>query len=69
MESEKCRITPAMFAAAVGMDAQAVRVGMQQGKLDLGIAYKPTDRNYTYVIFPEKVRAIVGDKQMEAWGY
>jgi len=58
-----------MFAEAVGMDAQAVRVGMQQGKLDLGMAYKPTGRNYNYILFPEKVRAIVGDKQMEAWGY
>ena len=69
MKNEKERITPAMVGAALGMDAQAVRVGMQQGKLDFGLAYKPTGRNYTYVFFPEKLRAVVGDKQMEAWGY
>lgn len=69
MKAAKGRITPEMFGSAVGMDAQAVRVSMQKGYLDIGLAYKPSGRNYTYVIYPEKARAIVGDKQMEAWGY
>lgn len=63
------KITPAMVAEALGLQTQAIRVGLQQGKLDFGLAMKPTGRQYIYIIYPEKIRAIVGDKIMEEWGY
>ena len=63
------KITPAMVGEALGMPVQAIRVGLQQEKLDFGVALKPTGRQYTYIIYPEKIRALVGEKQMEEWGY
>ena len=63
------KITPAMVAEKLGYTAQAIRVAMQQQKMDLGTAYKPTGREYVYRIYPEKARAILGDKIMEEWGY
>lgn len=63
------KITPAMVGEALGYTAQAIRVAMQQQKLDLGTAYKPTGREYVYIIYPEKVRAIVGETKMREWGY
>jgi hypothetical protein len=63
------RIKPEMIGEALGLKAQAVRVAMQQGKLDLGVAYKPTGREYVYIIYPEKARAIVGETKMREWGF
>lgn len=63
------RITPAMMAEAMGIPAQAVRMGLQQGVLNFGIAMQQTGRKYTYVIFPEKAREIVGAEKLKEWGY
>lgn len=63
------RITVAMMAEAMGVQAQAIRLGLQLGKLDFGIAMQQTTKKYSYIIYPEKAREIVGDKQMAEWGY
>ena len=63
------RITPEMVAEAIVYTAQAIRVAMQQEKMDLGVAYKPTGRKWVYRIYPEKVKAIVGETKMKEWGY
>lgn len=63
------RITPAMVGEALGLPTQAIRVGMQVGALDFGQVTNPSGNRYNYIIFPEKIRAVVGDKQMEKWGY
>ena len=56
------RITPAMAGKALGVPAQAVRVGLQQGKLNIGTAFKQTGDQYTYVIYPEALKALVGEQ-------
>ena len=63
------RITVAMMAEAMGVQPQAIRLGLQLGKLDFGVAMQQTTKKYSYMIFPEKARQIVGDKIMEEWGY
>lgn len=55
------RITPEMMGKAMGVPTQAIRVGLQQGKLNFGVAYKQTGNQYTYVIYPEAARATIGD--------
>lgn len=57
------RITPEMMGEAMGVPAQAIRVGLQLGKLPFGTAYKQQEDKgrYTYVIFPEAARATLGD--------
>lgn len=61
------RITPEMMGQAMGVPAQAIRVGLQQGKLNFGTAYKQTGNQYTYVIYPEAAREVVGDKIFNSW--
>ena len=56
------RITPEMMAKAMGVPAQAIRAGLQQDKLNFGTAYKQTGTQYTYVIYPEKARQVLGDE-------
>ena len=63
------RITPAMMAEALGVPVQAIRVGLQQNKLDFGAALQPSGSKYTYVIYPEKARAIVGSEKLKEWGF
>lgn len=57
---ETKKITPAMVGQALGVSAQAVRVGLQQGALKFGKAYK-NGGQYKYVIYPEAVRQVIGD--------
>lgn len=63
------KITVAMMAEAMGVQPQAIRLGLQLKKLDFGVAMQQTTKKYSYIIFPEKAREIVGDKQMAEWGY
>lgn len=57
------RITPEMMGQALGVPTQAVRVGLQQGKLHFGAAYKQDEEGcrYTYVIYPGLARQMLGD--------
>lgn len=56
------RITPEMVGRALGVPAQAIRVGLQQNKLPFGTAYKQTEggKRYTYVFYPEAVKQTIG---------
>lgn len=63
------RITPAMMAEAMGVPTQAIRLGLQCGHLTFGVAMHQTTKKYTYIIYPEKAREIVGDEKMAEWGY
>lgn len=61
---EECKlkkITPKMVGEAMGVNPQAIRVGMQKGVLDLGDCFKQSGNNYTYVIYPEKARKYMGN--------
>ena len=42
-----------------------IRIGLQQGIFDFGVAFKrsPTSKQYTYVIFPAKVQEYVKGKE------
>lgn len=63
------KITPAMMAEAIGVPVQAVRIGLQQGKFNFGVAIQQSGRKYTYIIFPEKAREVVGAEKLKEWGY
>ena len=63
------KITPAMMAEAMGTTAQTVRAGLQQGVFNFGAAMQQSGRKYTYVIFPEKAREVVGAEKLREWGY
>lgn len=63
------KISPAMMAEAMGVPVQAIRLGLQQGVLNFGIAMQQSGRKYTYIIFPEKAREIVGAEKLREWGY
>lgn len=64
------RITPEMMAEALGIPTQTVRIGLQREAFDFGKAFKQSGKyQYTYVIYPEKARAILGDKILAEWGY
>ena len=63
------KISPAMMAEALGVPTQAIRVGLQQNKLDFGAAIQPSGKKYTYIIYPEKARAYVGDEKLKEWGF
>lgn len=49
-------------AALLKVDPLTIRVGLQQGYFPFGVAFKrkPENKNYCYVIFPEKVREYIG---------
>lgn len=63
------RITPAMIAEAMGVPVQAIRVGLQQGVFNFGIAMQQNGKKYSYIIYPEKAREIVGAEKLKEWGY
>lgn len=44
---------------------QFVRVGLQRGAFEFGTAFKKNDRSrtYSYVIYPEKLIAVVGENR------
>lgn len=63
------KISPAMMAEALGVPVQAIRVGLQQNKLDFGVAIQPSGKKYTYIIYPEKARTYVGSEKLKEWGF
>lgn len=63
------RITPAMMAEAMSVPVQAIRIGLQTGRLNFGAALQPSGGKYTYVIFPEKAREVVGAEKLKEWGF
>lgn len=48
-------------AEMLGTTEATIRIGLQQGVFPFGVAYKtkPTNKNYVYVIFPEKVKEYI----------
>lgn len=52
-------------ATLLGVSESTIRLGLQQGVFDFGVAFKrsPTSRQYTYVIFPAKVQEYVKGKE------
>lgn len=42
-------------AKTVGMNAQTLRLALQQGLLPFGIATKTSEHRYTYTIFEERL--------------
>lgn len=60
------KIKIADVAKALGVSPETVRIGLQMGVYDFGVAFKkPNRRNYTYTLFPEKVKEICGDLRNE----
>lgn len=52
-------------AKLLGTTEQTVRVGLQQGVFPFGVAFKTkkANKNYTYVIYPEKVKQYAGEQK------
>ena len=52
-------------AKMIGCSELTVRVGLQQGVFPFGTAFKTKESNksYVYVIYAEKVREYIGEKQ------
>ena len=44
-----------------------IRIGLQKGVFDFGVAFKrrADSKNYTYIIYPEKLREYCGVKEDE----
>lgn len=49
-------------AALLGTTEQTIRVGLQQGVFPFGVAFKrkQSNKNYKYVIYPQKLKEYVG---------
>lgn len=49
-------------AKLLGKSPLTIRVGLQQGIFPFGVALKTREdrKNYTYIIYPEKVREFIG---------
>lgn len=56
------RMTINECAKLTGLSPLTIRVGLQQGALPFGAAFKTqeSNHNYTYVIYPEKVKEYFG---------
>lgn len=54
------KIYPADVAPLLGRSAQAVRVQMQRGILDIGVCTKGPSGRYSYVVLPEKLFRATG---------
>ena len=54
-------------AAALGVSAQTVRVGLQKGLFPFGVAFKIKDenKNYAYVIYPKKFKEFCEEVEYE----
>lgn len=59
---EKIRVKD--VAEMLGTTEMTIRLGLQQGMFPFGVAYKTKDsnKNYTYVIFPAKVKEYLADQ-------
>lgn len=49
-------------AKMLNVSEATIRIGLQQGIFDFGVAFKRGEgsKHYTYVIYPEKVRELCG---------
>lgn len=54
------KITPGDVGKLLGISGQAVRVQMQKGLLDIGLAVQNENGRYTYIISPKKVYELTG---------
>lgn len=54
-------------AKMLGVTPLTVRIGLQKGVFDFGVAFKTREdsKNYTYIIYPEKLREYCGGKEYE----
>ena len=53
-------------AAALGQSQETIRMGLQLGVYPFGTAYKkPGNQNWTYTIFPAKVKEYIGEYSHE----
>ena len=51
----------ARVAKALNKSPQTIRVGLQLGKYDFGVAFKrPGSCYFSYTIYPQKVKDIIG---------
>ena len=52
-------------AEMLGTTEATIRIGLQLGMFPFGVAYKtkPTNKQYVYVIFPEKVKEYVNGQE------
>lgn len=59
------RITPEMMGGAMGVPAQTIRVGIQQGVFNFGVILKkdPEQFRCNYIIIPELARQALGDER------
>lgn len=53
-------------AKLLNVSESTIRIGLQQGIFDFGVAFKrtPESKHYTYVIYPEKVKALCGKESI-----
>lgn len=58
----KNRITPGDVGKLLGISAQAVRVQMQKGILDVGVVVQNDNGRCSYIISPKKVYELTGAK-------
>ena len=53
-------------AAALGQSQETIRMGLQLGVYPFGVAYKKAgNQNWTYTIFPAKVKEYIGEYNHE----
>lgn len=52
-------------AELLGTTEATIRIGLQLGMFPFGVAYKtkPTNKQYVYVIFPEKLKEYVNGQE------
>ena len=61
--NESKKITVQQAAELMGMDAQTLRIGLQENAFPFGTAWKsPNAKNFTYVIYPKKFTEYTGIK-------
>ena len=60
------KITVEQAAAIMGKSPQTVRLGLQLGIFDFGVAFKtPASTRYTYEIYPAKFNELYGKKERQ----
>lgn len=62
MKVKENRITPEKAGAALGLSAQAVRLAMDSGALDIGIVTETESGQKSYIITPKKLYESTGVK-------
>lgn len=61
------KVTVSDAAEMLGVNKQAVRIGLQRGVYDFGVAFKNTDyaKKFTYIFYPERLKELVGSDRYE----